>query len=304
MRKGFFPILLALIFLLPLPAAGQSAVILTSVRVDIRPEYDRDSVLVMYDLELPQSAIGSQMSLRIPASSGVPFALAYGAGDGSLFELQYTHQFSGDWVLVTFSPPMTYLRLEYYDPDLKSDLALRSFEYVWPGDYLAESMTILVMQPWGASDVQISPGRWESRVDSNGLTFFGSEIGQVPEGEQIKLKISYQKSVDDLTTEHLVPQPSGTIPEPTGGDLDWEKIIPWGLGILGAAMLGGGLFWYWKTGRGGQAPSRRQSPPVESLGEIPPIVSETQDYYCHQCGHRASATDRFCRACGARLRMD
>ena len=306
MRKLFMILILVFIFLLPLPAAGQSQPSFSSVNVDIRPEYDRTSVLVIYDVELPQSALGSEMSLRIPASAGVPFAMAYGPGDGSLFDLEYTRHVSGEWAFINFSPPMAFLRLEYYDPALQLDDDLRSFSYIWPGDYMVEAMTILVMEPYSASGMQISPGQWESRTDTNGLIFYGSEIGQVPAGEEIELKISYQKSVDDLTTEHLLPEPSGTIPEGAGGDFDWQKVMPWALGILGAIMLGGGLFWYWQTGRQGQAsPRRRNHPrPISSTVETPLVADETQGVYCHQCGKRAATTDRFCRSCGTRLRME
>jgi hypothetical protein len=306
MRKWVLFLILVILFLLPLPVAGQSQVTFTSAKVDIRPEYDRASLLVMYDIELPQSALGSQISLRIPASAGTPFALAYGPGDGTLFDLQYDRQVSGDWATINFSPPMTFVRLEYYDPSLQRDGDSHNFSFIWPGNYGSESLTILVMQPYGASAMQISPGQWESRVDSDGLTFYGSEIGQVPAGEEIEIKVDYQKSVTDLTTEHLLPQPSGAIPEGAGGNLEWQRFIPWVLGLLGAAMLGGGLLWYWQTGRRGQ-PSPRPSPSpqvVSSVSETPAAVGDATEIFCHQCGKRASASDQFCRSCGTRLRTE
>ncbi|OGO72718.1 MAG: hypothetical protein A2Z49_09530 [Chloroflexi bacterium RBG_19FT_COMBO_56_12] len=306
MRKWALILILIILCLLPIPAVGQSEVIFTSVKVDIRPEYDRDSLLVMYDIELPQSALGSQLSLRIPTSAGAPFALAYGPGDGSLFDQQYEPQVTGEWTYINFSPPMAFLRLEYYVPALQRDGDARSFSYVWPGDNAVDAMTILVMQPYGASEMQITPGQWESRVDNNGLTFFGSEIGQVPAGEEIQIKVNYQKSVNDLTTEHLLPQPSGTIPDGAGANFEWGQIIPWVLGVLGAVMLGGGLLWYWQTGRQGQTSPRRQHRPRTAplVSETPGTNGEAQAIYCHQCGNRASASDQFCRSCGTRLRSE
>jgi len=306
MHKWALILILVILFLLPLPVAGQSQVTFTSLKVDIRPEYDRESLLIMYDIELPQSALGSQLSLRIPAAAGTPFALAYGPGDGTLFDLQYEPQVSGDWAYINFSPPMAFLRLEYYDPGLQRDGDTRSFSYVWPADYSAESITILVMQPYGASAMLISPGQWESRLDNDGLTFFGSEIGQVPAGEMVEIKVTYQKSVADLTTEHLLPQPSGTIPEGAGSDIEWQQFTPWVLGILGAAMLGGGLFWYWQTGRQRQPSSdQRHRPSVASaVREMPAATGDSTEIYCHQCGKRASTSDRFCRSCGTRLRTE
>jgi hypothetical protein len=304
MRKWILFFLLVILFLPTFPVVGQSQVTFNSLQADIRPEYDRPSVLVIYDIELPQSALGSQISLRIPADAGAPFALAYGPGDGTLFDMPYDRQISGEWATITFSPPMANVRLEYYDPSLQVDGDARSFTYIWPADYAVDAMTILVMQPYAASGMQISPGQWTSRVDNDGLTFYGSEIGQVPAGEQVEINVNYQKSVDDLTTEHLIPQPSGTIPDGTSTALQWQQFIPWVLGILGAGMLAGGLFWYWQTGRQRPAPQRRRHRPSTSASESPGAQVESQGVYCHQCGNRAAATDHFCRVCGTRLRSE
>lgn len=306
MRKWVLLFIVIAAIISPLPAFGQEEVVFNSISIDIRPEYDRTEVLVMYDLELPQTAVGSQMSLRIPAAAGAPFALAYGPGDGTLFDLQYERQVSGNWAFINFSPPMSFLRLEYYDPSLQWNEDTRSFNYTWPGDYATGSMTVLVMQPYGASQMQISPGQWETRMDNDGLTFFGSEIGQVPAGEEIQIKISYQKTSNDLTTEHLLPQPSGAIPDVASSDFEWQQFAPWILGILGTLMLGGGLVWYWQTGRRGQLPAhqskrhRSGSPKKESRS----VPGDTTEIYCHQCGKRASASDSFCRSCGTRLRPE
>jgi hypothetical protein len=306
MRKWFLILVLAIVFLLPLKVVGQGDVKFNSLKVDVRPEYDRLEVLVMYDMELPQSALGSQLSLRIPAAAGNPFALAYGPGDGTLFDLQYERQVSGEWAFINFSPPMAFLRLEYYDPSLLREGDTHYFTYVWPGDYAADSVTMMVMQPYGASDMSITPGQWQSRLDNDGLTFYGSEIGQVPSGEEIQIKVSYLKTSTDLTTEHLLPQPSGEIPEGATGDAQWQQLIPWVLGILGAMMLGGGLYWYWRTGQRSQQPVRQRSrgrstaATLESSGG----AKDSTEIYCHQCGKRASTSDRFCRSCGARLRSE
>jgi hypothetical protein len=299
-------LILVILFVLPLPVVGQGEVTFNSLRIDIRPEYDRNDVLIMYDIELPQSALGSQLSLRIPAAAGEPFALAYGPGDGTLFDLQHERQVSGEWAYINFSPPMVFLRLEYYDPSLQRDGNTHSFSFAWPGNYAADSVTIMVMQPYGATEMRITPGEWVSQLDNDGLTFFGSEIGKIPAGEEIQIKVSYQKSTADLTTEHLLPQPSGAIPEGATGDSQWQQFAPWVLGILGAAMLGGGLLWYWQTGQRSQRPARkRQSASTASVvKEQSSSTKDSTEIYCHQCGKRASSSDRFCRSCGARLRTE
>jgi hypothetical protein len=69
-------------------------------------------------------------------------------------------------------------------------------------------------------------------------------------------------------------------------------------------LLGGGAYWYWRSGRQ-QAPEpkrkrgarRSSSERIEEAGEVSGHI------YCHQCGKRAAQGDRFCRACGTQLRI-
>lgn len=311
MRKWFFVFVLVSLFLLPLPVYGQNPVMITSLRVDIRPEYDNPRtegdclrVLVMYDIELAQDALGASISLRIPAVAGAPFALANGADPVTLNNLEYQRSVRGDWAYISFSSPLPYIRLEYYDDTiLLGEGDARSFNYVWPGDYEVAAMSVLVGQPSDATQMQISPGQWKGQVNTDGLTIYQTEIGQVPQGEEIEIKINYLRSRLDCTATQLVPQSTGSLPQVTTDGVQWQQYIPWVLGILGAIMLGGGLFWYWKTGRQGQvSKARSQRPrPAPPASEALPAAGTEQGGYCHQCGNRTAATDRFCRVCGARL---
>jgi len=82
------------------------------------------------------------------------------------------------------------------------------------------------------------------------------------------------------------------------------EILPWAFGLLGILLLVGGGWWYWHTGREQSQPAKRsrgqrQKPLKELVAS-----SEQEATYCHQCGKRAGATDRFCRSCGSKLRVN
>lgn len=76
----------------------------------------------------------------------------------------------------------------------------------------------------------------------------------------------------------------------------------WLLVFLGLVLIGGGGYWYWRSGQQespAKARRRRRAPRQETAAAF------TQEaIYCHQCGKRAGAGDRFCRSCGSRLRTE
>jgi hypothetical protein len=56
------------------------------------------------------------------------------------------------------------------------------------------------------------------------------------------------------------------------------------------------LFSYWRSTQSSEEkPQRRRHHQNEA---------ESEQAYCHECGARAHAGDRFCRTCGSRLRIE
>jgi hypothetical protein len=297
-------IAIALSLIAAAPRQTSPNLTLSSLEVDLWPEYDRPSVLVIYHITLPTDIeLPVDLALRIPSAVGDPNAVAVRDANGGLFTIAYDRTVNGEWSTISFTPTMPEIQIEYYDPSLVTQGSSKHFEYSWAGDYAVNSLTVQVQQPVGASDMHITPGMGGGVTRPDGLTYYGSEAGSLPAGQEFKVTVDYTKSSDALSAESLQIQPSAPVSTitPTGRNL--LALLPWILGGLGVVLIvGGGGWWYWQSGIGKikapKAPRRKRKLVITAEPDEVP-----EGYvYCHHCGKRATTGDRFCRTCGTRLR--
>jgi hypothetical protein len=297
-------LILLLAWLIPAGANAQTQTAFASLSVDLWPEFDKPSMLVMYQFTLsPQTKLPAEIRLRIPAAAGVPNAVASCQPDGSCFNTTYEQQPAGDWSVLVFQATLPDLRVEYYDPQLTKDGTKRNFEYNWPGDYAVESFNIRAQQPVDAENMQVKPGTFSMAVGDDGFTYYSLDAGSVPAGQTVEVVISYDKTTDELSSSSMRVEPSEPLSSATTGRTSLTSALPFVLGALGLALIIGGGVWYWKSGRQKPQPSRsrrtrRKASPATSAG-----VNAEGNVYCHQCGKRAAPGDRFCRTCGTQLRI-
>lgn len=318
MFKKLLTFLFLIAILIPSPAASQELIGISNLEVDLWPEYDRPSVLVIYHITLsPGTSLPKEVTFRLPAAVGEPNAVAIRQPDGQLFSIEHQTNVSGEWELITFTATLLEIQLEYYDPQLQLDGSQKTFTFVWPGDYDIEKMSVQTQLPVDASNMQITPGPVTTQTGGDGMTYFYKDIGSVTKDQSFSLKITYQKSSSKLSAESLQVQssapltPSNTLRDKledlfpglfSGSDSTYQ-ILPYVLGVLALVLIFGGGYWYWRSGRQEQAPRRRRrSNSTASLGTA--AVEEASNIYCHQCGKRASPGDVFCRSCGTRLKVE
>lgn len=303
MLKRSIALLLLALAIMPVPGRAQADLRLARMEVALWPEYDRPSMLVLYKAALPASiTLPVELTFRIPVAAGEPHAVAIQQPGGPLMNAGYTRQVNGEWALITFTATSPQVWLEYYDPGLNVESRQRRFEYRWPGDYAVDSFLIEVQQPTGASDLRVSPVTVTSRQGQDGLIYHSAEVGSFEAGETFTIRVEYQKDTSALSADDLDIQPSAPLAPVTTGRFDLRSLLPWALGILGLLLLVGGGWWFWSSSRE-EVPvrdrRRRRAPATPADATAP-----GDGVYCHQCGKRASPGDRFCRSCGARLRVD
>jgi hypothetical protein len=276
-----------------------------TLKVDLWPEYDQPSVLVIYHITLdPNVTLPVDLEINIPAAAGEPNALAAGLTDEAtaLQNVDYERQVNGEWATLSFTASMPIVRVEYYDPSLVKQGASRSFVYTWPGDYALGKLIVEVQQPAGARDMSLDPNLGNSVLDNDGLLYYRADLGSRQAGEQQTISMVYQKDTDTLSIENVRVEPSDPIIPSESGFPTFNSALPWLLGVLGVVLIAGGGLWYWQSGKNRErtAPARRRRRPA---AEREPAPAEGH-VYCHQCGKRAAANDRFCRTCGTKLRVE
>lgn len=296
-------LLMGLALLVPASVSAQDAVSLTSLQVDLWPEYDRHSLLVIYRAVLSaDTTFPVDLTFRIPAGAGDPNAVAAKQMDGVPYNVTYEREIRGKWAFINFTTTAPEVQLEYYDITLKQDGDQRNYSYTWPGDYAVDKMVIQVQEAYNTTDISISPSLGSGVRGEDNLTYYSAEVGALDAEQTFKIDVQYSKSDDTLSAEVLQVEPSAPIPERTTS-INLLEIWPYLLAVLGAVLVVGGVWWYWRGGRGIVGPKRtRRGSRAPSRPAA--IVSSDEGIYCHQCGKRASPGDKFCRSCGARLRTE
>lgn len=285
-----------------LPAFAQSPATVDRLEVNIWPEYDRPSVLVIYRASLSADvSLPAQVTLRIPRSADQPYSVAMEDADGLLYSLEYTVAAGKDWLAITFITPRPNIQLEYYDPRLKIEDQKRMFQYTWPGDYRVDKMYLSILQPPKADEMVVRPGMGEGQKTIDGKIFYTRLVEEVPQGVSFTLNISYQKPDTSLATTPMPVRPVEPITPRTTGRMSTRDLLGWVLGVLGALLIVGGALWFWRSGRGLPEQARKREAVTVKKDMKAPPAETGEAIYCRQCGRRASRGDVYCRTCGAKL---
>ena len=149
-------IVLAVMVLLGLASAAQPAAAqpeapqLASWDVQVWPEYDQPSVLVIATGALsPDTPFPQQVAVPIPAGASI-HAVAYPAAAGNLLNLQWTPQTGPEGTSVVFTLDQPQFIVEYY-ADVLSPPPNRSFALDVVTPLAAQQASLTVRQPSRAS---------------------------------------------------------------------------------------------------------------------------------------------------------
>ncbi|MFZ5908430.1 MAG: zinc ribbon domain-containing protein [Chloroflexota bacterium] len=295
LRKWFVFSILVVLFAIPFPASAQGEITLESVNVQLWPEFDQPSMLVIYDVLASQAtSLPQELKVRVPADAEV-IAVAY-EQDGGLFNVPYQEvDVDANWkqVLLTLETATTY-HLEYYAP-LAYDGSQRTFDYLWPGDYAVASLAVSVRVPVDTTEVTTDPPMQETIPGEDGQTYLQWGSGNLEAGQEVPITVTYLKTSDRLGASNQ-PLETGAVDENTPGRVSLNNYYPYILGGLGVLLIAGGVIYFWQSSKGKSVQHKRHRSREEGDGD--------EQVHCHQCGKRAQPGDRFCRACGTRLRRE
>lgn len=296
MRKWIIFFILTLCFSLPSLGHAQTQVELKNVSVQLWPEYDQPSMLVITDFQVSEdTTLPVDMTFRIPLEANLIAVATYGA-DGSLLQGRSTAPVvDGEWQVFTMTVETGLARFEYYQP-LTFAGTRRTFSYLWEGSYKVDAFEIRALEPRDAQNFKTDPAQ-DSITQQENLKYYQINPAPLAAGGQFTLHVEYDKSTTTLVAEPQGVQPAGAVDESTPGRVSLNNYLPYIIGALGVIFFAGGVFYLWQANRYEHAKPRRRSRLRAEHAE-----EEATGSYCAQCGTRARPSDRFCRTCGARLR--
>ncbi len=297
MRRWLAFLLVGGMFLFPVAAKAQSPIKLSMLQVQLWPEYDQPSMLVIYDFRLPDTIkLPVSVSMSIPKEAHL-VAVASQAPDGSLLNTDYIGPTANEtWQTITIQiQTTTTYHIEYYQP-LSRTGEKREFTYLWPGDYAIDDISVSIRVPPDTTSIVTNP-EMKSTKEADGSSNLIKDFGGLAAGQQFPLQVTYTKTTDTLSVPQESVQPSKPLGSNTPGRVLLSNYLPYALGALLVVCIGAAAIYFLQP-RTSRAPSRERhrKARAESPGK--------NEVYCHQCGARAQPGDRFCRVCGAQLRLE
>lgn len=274
---------------------AQSEVVMRSLQVQLWPEYDQPSMLVIVDFELAQETeLPARVTFRFPDDANLT-AVASQEATGLINAEYEGPKVENDWQIITVivKNAATY-HLEYYEP-LEMEGNLRKFIYQWNGTYPVTGFSTSILKPVDTTNLTTEP-RLDPVTNPDGSTVYTSQPASLTKGEQYSLSLTYNKTSDTLFIPPQDLRPSTPVDEKTEGRISLQNYLPFILGAIGLMIVIGGLVYYWQSGSKREGGRRRRKPSQPMEKE--PATS----IYCPQCGTRAQMNDQFCRVCGTRLR--
>lgn len=277
-----------------LPTAAQTeAPQLAAWDVQLWPEYDQPSVLVIITGAVAEATALPQ-TLRIPLPAGALLhAVAYPDATGNLLTLPWTTETGADGQTVVFDLDQPRFVVEYY-ADILSPPPSRSFALDLAAPYAAQQASLALRQPSRASRLQVTPAMTAGGADDLGNPTYTLELGALQAGQRVPVQVSYNKADG---------QPSLADVAAADNSPSW---LPWAIGAaLGLAAGAVAVYFLLRrrsTGASRQARrrnARKQGAPAARPLTSAPASGAAGDKFCVQCGQRFEANDKFCRHCGA-----
>lgn len=263
---------------------------LENMRIEIWPEYDRPAALVILRGELAADvSVPAAISLRIPASSGGPAAVAYATEKkGQLLNLPHERTEAGEFIALRFTLPSRSFHIEFYDR-LATSSSARSYRYLWPGDLPVSWLDLIVQEPAGASALSILPALNEKATGSDGLQYHSAQLGPAKQGTPLPIEIQYTKT-DPRTSAEILKLGAPAPAAPAAQEIQPaapKSTLPLYLAMGGVVLLAlAAIVTYVYPRR--QRAQRKEGGAGDAA-------------FCAKCGKRATAGDRFCAKCGAAL---
>jgi len=284
-----------------LPAAAQSEPAqLDSLTVELWPDYDRPSMLVLITGTLPEGTpLPATLTIPVPSSAEIHAVASFNEAGALLSNVDYTVA-GGQMTMTT---PSLRFRVEYYDPYV-TDGDRHTYTFDWRSGLSIAQASVVAQQPSAAADFSVTPAAVSSAANrGDGLTYHTLPARAVGANEPFTVLVAYTAEAPVLsapsqtTTGETAAPSGGSEAAPAGG---FDPL--WLLAVAGALALIGGA-WYLGRRQGSAASRGRKPQPVRPAKTKPAKKAGGGANYCHNCGKPAQAGDTYCRHCGVELKM-
>jgi len=281
MKKISILILIALILIGTTVALAQQEVVIDNIYLELRPEFDRPEVLVVYTIAINESLnYPVDIAVKIPASSGGP-SNVWEVVEGAPVATTYEVSEDGVWLSVNIQTETPVVYIDFYDPEFEVQNSRRSYTYNFPPGLIADFVELVIWQPAQSENFQASIDLPQLFTDELGTTY---HVANFASDELDGFEVDFSYDAATISTS------------PGSTEIDWLGILPWALGILGAGIVAFGIF-NSSSKSGSKTKSRKKKNAYPGKK-----IKKQGSNFCHSCGSKIEKTDRFCSECGEKAR--
>ena len=291
-RKSF----VLLIFLLLIPMAtgfAQNPVsVIDALNIEIWPDYDKASVLVLLTGTLPgDTRFPASVTLPLPPAAQLNAVARIDSKDGNMKDDIFSS--TDPPGTLTFITPDLQFRVEYYLP-YTVNKNQRSFDYTWLAAVTVNNFQLRVQRPTSAITLNTEPATENVVRSGDGFVYHTFPARAVPAGQPFSLHVDYKMTTAQLSATSL-PPPNPSIQTPalpatpgTGAGINWALVtmVTGGLIIIVALI--------WQIARRRPRPNMRK--PIDQR-----VEKQSRTEFCRNCGDPIDEGDRFCSGCGSEL---
>jgi hypothetical protein len=288
-------ILVCLFILLLMPMAkgyAQNEVLaIETMNIELWPDYDRPSVLVLLTGMLPaDTRFPATVIVPLPKNAQLNAIARIDSRDGIMkSDISST---PGPSNMLMFITTDLQFRVEYYIPYITNGNQ-RSFDYSWLADVNVNKLQLKIQQPKAAVSFNIKPGAIDITTGQDGLTYHAFLSKAVLAGQSFSARMEYEMITDQLSVSTLPPSPVKSQeplfpPAATGSGTNLPVLSM----IAGGLIIIIGLIWLIVS-------RRSQVDTHEQHSQNP--RDKPQIKFCRKCGEPVDETDKWCSQCGAYL---
>ncbi len=262
-----------------------------SLVIELWPDYDRASVLVLLTGALPANTkLPATVTLPYPETAQFNAIARIDSSDGKMKDDILSSPGPG---VLTFITPDLRFRFEYYIPYAVNNNQ-RTFNFTWLADLSVNRFQLRVQQPISASSLATEPATLNVSKGEDGLTYYAFPVQAVSAGQSLSVQVDYTMTKAQLSVEYLAP-PSARVQEPgvpatlnNGTGIHWPIAT---VAVFGIIIV---IFIVWQI-------ATRRAASNRSITHHAKAKNQSLSKFCHNCGNPTSKNDRFCRKCRAAL---
>ena len=287
-------ILIVFFVLMPMTSgfAQNQVSVIDSLDIDIWPDYDKESVLVLLTGTLPgDTQFPASVTLPLPEAARLNAVARIDSKDGGMKDDILSSPSPAG--ALTFITPDLRFRVEYYLPYTVNENQ-RSFDYHWLASVSVTNFQLRVQRPLSASTLKTEPATTNVVRGGDGFDYHTFLTRAVPAGQSFSLRVDYQMTTAQLSATMLPPpktnEQTPTLPATpsTGSGINWALVAV----VTGGFIIIVALIWQ----IGFRRPSPNTRKPVDSRAE-----KQTKAKFCPDCSEPIDEDYRFCSGCGSEL---